>query len=281
MRPISTPLLFLTACSIFVASNLPASAVTVTAPITPGSVKLSATVDSNSECIVAGTTAAGCSSVPLGFTDLFAEAKPDSGLSEAGAQAFVSNDPSVEITAELSGNFNVVASATETYYVKVIGPTGQPATLDILGKVTVSDMATGPITAGFAGYTFVGPGANAGNGVFINGSAPATTSLDGTLSAQGQGLYALTLSANVTLNLGIPTCCVVTPGVVSAGVDPILAIDPDMPDADAFSLQFSTGFGPAGSAVPEPSTWAMMLLGFAGLGYVGYRTSRKAVSIAA
>jgi hypothetical protein len=25
-----------------------------------------------------------------------------------------------------------------------------------------------------------------------------------------------------------------------------------------------------GSAVPEPSTWAMMLLGFAGLGYAGF-----------
>jgi PEP-CTERM motif len=25
------------------------------------------------------------------------------------------------------------------------------------------------------------------------------------------------------------------------------------------------------TAVPEPSTWAMMLLGFAGLGYAGYR----------
>jgi hypothetical protein len=28
--------------------------------------------------------------------------------------------------------------------------------------------------------------------------------------------------------------------------------------------------------VPEPSTWAMMLLGFAGLGFVGYRQARKA-----
>jgi PEP-CTERM motif len=36
-----------------------------------------------------------------------------------------------------------------------------------------------------------------------------------------------------------------------------------------------------GSAVPEPSTWAMMLLGFAGLGFAGYRTSRKPISIAA
>jgi hypothetical protein len=29
-------------------------------------------------------------------------------------------------------------------------------------------------------------------------------------------------------------------------------------------------------AIPEPSTWAMMLLGFAGLGYAGYRNARKA-----
>jgi PEP-CTERM motif len=28
-------------------------------------------------------------------------------------------------------------------------------------------------------------------------------------------------------------------------------------------------------AVPEPSTWAMMLLGFAGFGFMGYRTSAK------
>jgi PEP-CTERM motif len=29
------------------------------------------------------------------------------------------------------------------------------------------------------------------------------------------------------------------------------------------------------STVPEPSTWAMMLLGFAGLGYAGYRRRRE------
>ena len=28
-------------------------------------------------------------------------------------------------------------------------------------------------------------------------------------------------------------------------------------------------------AVPEPSTWAMMLLGFAGIGFMAYRRSRK------
>jgi PEP-CTERM motif len=40
-------------------------------------------------------------------------------------------------------------------------------------------------------------------------------------------------------------------------------------------------FEGAVETIPEPSTWAMMLLGFAGLGFVGYRTSRKGVPSAA
>jgi len=33
--------------------------------------------------------------------------------------------------------------------------------------------------------------------------------------------------------------------------------------------------------IPEPATWAMMLAGFAGLGFAGYRASRKRSAIAA
>jgi hypothetical protein len=46
-------------------------------------------------------------------------------------------------------------------------------------------------------------------------------------------------------------------------------------DYAAYEASFQAGL------VPEPSTWAMMLLGFAGLGYAGHRASRKAASIAA
>lgn len=35
----------------------------------------------------------------------------------------------------------------------------------------------------------------------------------------------------------------------------------------------------APTAVPEPSTWAMMLLGFAGLGFAGYRGAKKRAAI--
>ena len=38
---------------------------------------------------------------------------------------------------------------------------------------------------------------------------------------------------------------------------------------------FDAAFSLTGTVVPEPSTWAMMLLGFAGLGFAGYRASRR------
>jgi len=36
-------------------------------------------------------------------------------------------------------------------------------------------------------------------------------------------------------------------------------------------------FDITGSAIPEPSTWAMMMLGFAGLGFAGFRARRTTV----
>ena len=41
------------------------------------------------------------------------------------------------------------------------------------------------------------------------------------------------------------------------------------------SADFAVGDFYSSIAVPEPSTWAMMLLGFAGLGFAGYRQRRK------
>ena len=41
--------------------------------------------------------------------------------------------------------------------------------------------------------------------------------------------------------------------------------------AGSFELQLTS--------IPEPSTWAMIALGFVGLGFVGRRASRKSISM--
>jgi hypothetical protein len=48
---------------------------------------------------------------------------------------------------------------------------------------------------------------------------------------------------------------------------------------DFFNFQAVTGnvliTSISGSTIPEPSTWAMMVLGFIGLSYAGFRRTRK------
>ncbi len=51
------------------------------------------------------------------------------------------------------------------------------------------------------------------------------------------------------------------------------AADVTLSSVTVSSVTLSEPLSP--TSVPEPSTWAMLLLGFAGLGFAGYRTSRK------
>jgi hypothetical protein len=62
----------------------------------------------------------------------------------------------------------------------------------------------------------------------------------------------------------------------SAMVDPYIQIDPTFLASyplGTFSLVFSSNVN-LSSTIPEPRTWAMMLLGLAGFGFAGYRKAR-------
>jgi hypothetical protein len=60
----------------------------------------------------------------------------------------------------------------------------------------------------------------------------------------------------------------------SAMIDPIVTSA-----ATAGTLIFSADVGSTTPGVPEPSTWALMLLGVAGLSFAGYRKARTAASM--
>jgi hypothetical protein len=60
------------------------------------------------------------------------------------------------------------------------------------------------------------------------------------------------------------------PGYYTVGI-----IDNSSTPDPSFSITFDTPISQLTSGVPEPSTWAMMLLGFMGLGYAGYRKTKN------
>jgi PEP-CTERM motif len=62
-------------------------------------------------------------------------------------------------------------------------------------------------------------------------------------------------------------------------IDPVISFAPGV-DTTGLTFEFSENVGNV-AAVPEPSTWAMMLLGFAGIGFMAYRRKSKPALMAA
>jgi hypothetical protein len=77
------------------------------------------------------------------------------------------------------------------------------------------------------------------------------------------------------------------PGCAAGGSSASTSASFDSASYDGY-LVVNSASGPAGvwseeqiAAVPEPSTWAMMILGFAGLGFMAYRRNSKPALMAA
>ena len=75
---------------------------------------------------------------------------------------------------------------------------------------------------------------------------------------------------SIPVSINMPFTYTVTP------VNGMLGIDPVNHAGYLIDLVPTTVTVSVPGAVPEPSTWAMMLLGFAGIGFVAYRRKQKA-----
>ena len=198
--------------------------------------------------------------------------------------ATVSNSPSPSISVSAAATaaellpagpdydpFTMGASGTLTYYFEMMQTAGPPSSdaVPVLMEgsstlfsqagstddITSSSISMSVAAADGSSTLYTLPGANVGGFSQVLGILP-DVEYEVTMAASAAVQVSATEDTNPDLS-------------ASAGIDPVFTISPDF--AADYQLDFSNAIGNSASATPEPATWAMMLIGFAGLGAAGLK----------
>jgi PEP-CTERM motif-containing protein len=185
--------------------------------------------------------------------------------------------PSISASASGTGSgFESFANIEYTldYYVEIVGPSGLVTVgVDSTGRATASSenpmySGTGSATVQVFGYA----------GSLITDTATADSQLNPSDSFNLSTTIQESANSEFEVILDVDASVMTSVGKASGYgfVDPFFFIPITDPNAGDYTILTSDGIGnfPV-PTVPEPSTWAMMLLGFAGLGFAGWRTSRR------
>jgi hypothetical protein len=189
--------------------------------------------------------------------------------------------------------FGMLASTCALAGVIPYGDAGTPNST----TYTFTAAATGSITAYFAGS---GAAFDEQVGMLVNGVATGIVGLDDHSSALGDSLVLGSVTKGDTLTffddvISINTTWYSNPSLNSDGGNHVYSTsalagqaytgspagtyvgfeDEAFPGSDYNYHDDTFVFTNVSSGVPEPATWAMMLLGFAGLGFVGYRKAKS------
>jgi hypothetical protein len=159
------------------------------------------------------------------------------------------------------------------------------------GSLAAAVMVCGAAQAKVWDFSYSG-GGESGSGAFITGDVGSPYTITGiTGTADGSAITGLSSYAGADQLLFVPGPPSADFGGISfstaAGIDYNLTNFPDGLDNITNSVVNPGGvpcctvsIDLSVTAIPEPTTWAMMLLGFTGLGFAGYRASRKGASVA-
>jgi PEP-CTERM motif len=191
---------------------------------------------------------------------------PSNATNGASSQSFFDFTPNA--TSQFSGPVNVPVSSVNSvgqtvYSFNINVSHGQSVNLDPAAALGyIFSIGNSNSTLNFASVKLPDLGLSHPYGLYVwNGSS---------------FVHAADLLANTLFDFG-PT------GVSMfevLGIDPSLGLDPNSATAFVTQVTFTadgvfTGTMTAITAVPEPSTWAMLLLGFAGIGFMAYRRKAK------
>ena len=184
------------------------------------------------------------------------------------------------VTGTRTGTSTTIASSAPVDITEIDAPLGVPISATFTLSAHNISTATVPvppnIVQSYAGtFSIIGGGINYLSGTFSDA-----------IFGSGSGLVITASNPSPTESVTF-TSDVIAPDLLAAFDRAASLSFTDVgPDARivlgtlaSFKSDVSGDFS---ATVPEPSTWAMMLLGFAGLGYVGFRKARarSAISIA-
>ncbi len=223
----------------------------------------------------------GFVSVPVGFpvvldtTPVTGPGLIQGGLgnSYAGETSLAAPLPSISAraggfdSAEFSGGkVHVVLE----YFMEILGPGSGLAPLNIVGAGGVTSFNGG---VGSAQLDVVTPGIEYSAAVVSNNGHLFTSATNGlqlivpdgsSFGINGIMDFPINTVIDVHLTAIADSDIEFGPSAASALIDPQFSIDKSFPNANLYSIVTSAGIGNGG--VPEPSAWAMLLLGFATLG---------------
>jgi len=199
---------------------------------------------------------------------------PGSALVPNSGSSSIEGDPNPTLVSQAGGSgYNVTSESTLNYNFSIDGPDAGniPVDLSYSGSGSASDGES---------YAYVVLGSvlddSGGGTVWVNDP-------DNGLAQGFSGVVASQVNANTDIDITLSTFADVgaSGGSASVTLDPILTIDPSFALIDPnyledYSIQLDDGIGnsPSPGPLPEPATWAMVMLGV-GMTGAGLRMARR------
>jgi hypothetical protein len=191
------------------------------------------------------------------------------GLAQAQASTDVGTSTSIAKTSfggvSVQSTAQVPFGGTATAIAQ--GGKGQPLDIQLAFSIALPDKADASTLIGGASNVadaLLGPDDKIFGAAILNGSSTFNFSFQGDLilGVIIGGFFDILANGTDILSENIGDDSVINLGSTFG------------PNIDLTIEGFGSSFALGGAAVPEPSTWAMMLIGFAGLGFAGYRRTR-------
>lgn len=210
-------------------------------------------------------------------TTFDSEALGSNDLTAAGSVtlgALPGTPPSMSASVHATGGNLAEAYVYEAYYFQVAGPDNATAKVNIAGSGSISPTLS---ASNIYQQSYVIFGGNYFPNVTL-GAAGYGAGNNSSFSFDTTEMLTTNTQYEIQMRIVLYAASYISDSA-SASIDPYISFAPNF-DSTGLSLEFSPGIENV-AGVPELSTWAMVILGFAGVGFMACRPRSKPTLIAA